>query len=153
MIHFSDVLRVEQVDLHLEGETKSAALSGLFALLHGDDRVSSAPELEAAILLRDAPVLEENGVGICIAHGRTDTVRSLVMVAGRLETPITIPSLKSPLRLLFVAGIPSAFSSEYLRIVGAIARICSNAELLEKLLAVKLPAEFIALLESQLNLV
>ena len=47
-----------------------------------------------------------------------------------------------------VAGIPGAFTSEYLRIVGAIVRICRNKRQLDRILSTKDPDRFVALLSS-----
>lgn len=151
MIHFTDVLGVGQMDLEMEASTQAGAVDHLLQLLRGDARVLEPDKLEEAVRQRNAPALEENGTAICIAHGRTDRLRGVVMAAGRLKEGIPLTETKAPLRLVFVAGIPSSLSAEYLRLVGAIARICSNKELLNKLLTVRDPARFIQLLESQLN--
>ncbi len=150
-LKFSEVLHEKQVFLQLEAASKTAAVSALLAALADDERVSSPQELTDAVIGRDAAALEENGIGICIAHGRTNAVRSLVMAAGKLLTPIVIPEISCPLSLIFVAGIPSAFSSDYLRLVGAIARICSSPSQMERLLATREPSEFIAFLEAHTN--
>jgi hypothetical protein len=50
--------------------------------------------------------------------------------------------------LVFVAGIPGAFTSEYLRIVGAIVRICRDRRQLDRLLTIKEPERFVSLLSS-----
>jgi len=151
MIHFTNVLGVGQTDLSLEATTQAEAVEQLLQLLRGDERVLDPDKLEEAVRERNAPAIEENGTAICIAHGRTDCLRGVVMAAGRLKEGVPVAGAQSPLRLVFVAGIPSALSAEYLRLVGAIARICSSKELLNKLLTVRDPARFIQLLENQLN--
>ena len=50
--------------------------------------------------------------------------------------------------LFFVAGIPSAFTSEYLRIVGAIVRMCRDRRQLRSLLLAKNAERFVTLLGS-----
>jgi mannitol/fructose-specific phosphotransferase system IIA component len=47
-----------------------------------------------------------------------------------------------------VAGIPGTFNTEYLRIVGAIARICQDRHQLDRLLATKTKEDFLQLLEA-----
>jgi mannitol/fructose-specific phosphotransferase system IIA component (Ntr-type) len=49
-------------------------------------------------------------------------------------------------RLVFVAGIPFALNSEYLRVVGTIARLCSNKELVQELLSASRADAFIDIL-------
>ena len=61
--------------------------------------------------------------------------------------------MNAPLRLLFIAGIPAAFSNDYLRMVGAIARICSDAERAQELLDAATPPAFLETLEANLDLI
>jgi mannitol/fructose-specific phosphotransferase system IIA component (Ntr-type) len=99
--------------------------------------------LKKAVELRDAPVVCENGSGLLIAHGRTESVSRLVLAAGRCESPFLVSGSEGAVRLVFVAGIPTAFSSEYLRVVGAIVRVCRNPDDLAALLSAATTAEFV----------
>jgi len=153
-LHFSGVLRPAQIALQLEVDTQSAAVRSLLELLRDDDRVTDFVALEQAVISRNAPALCENGIGLCIAHGRTNSVRSLVMGAARLVNPLPLTGDfcgKGELHLVFVAGIPAYLNSDYLRLVGAIARICSQTEGREALLATGTPEEFLSILEEGLN--
>lgn len=148
MMRLGDVLLPGQVNLALEGADKNDCVLRVAELLRGDPRVKDFDAFVAAVMERSAPAIEENGCGICIAHGRTQGVNALVMAAGRLPEGIYSQETKNPIRLIFVAGIPAAFNSEYLRSIGAIARICCDPERLEGLLSVSTPAEFIEILSS-----
>jgi len=53
--------------------------------------------------------------------------------------------------LVFVFAIPAAMSEEYLRNVGALARICREPEKTDALLAAATPAEFAGLLDAWLG--
>lgn len=151
MIRISNVLKVAQVDLALEATTKEEAVARVLAMFRGDARVAEFDSLKNAVEQRSAAAIEHGQCGICIAHGRTDTLKELVLSAGRLASPLAVPEIGVPLRLVFVAGIPSAFRSDYLRVVGAIARICANPEQIQKLLGVREPSRFIELLDAQMN--
>jgi hypothetical protein len=70
------------------------------------------------------------------------------MAAGRSSDGIVVPGSGERIRLVFVAGIPSAFDSGYLRAVGVIARLCRDRGMLDKLLGVADPARFVELLAS-----
>lgn len=153
-LHFSSVLRPAQIDLRMRATSQQEAVTDLLALLRTDERVTDFARLEQAVITRNAPALCENGIGLCIAHGRSDCLQSLVMAAGRLENPFPLCGefgAKSNLRLVFVAGIPSSLSSEYLRLVGAIARICSQQEGIDLLLEATTPQSFLDVLENGLN--
>lgn len=146
MTPISEILQPEHVNISLAASDKDSAVLAVLARLNGDGRVKDFELLQQKVMERNASCIVENGCGICIAHGRTEAVSSLILAAGRLPDGIACSEIEAPLRLVFVAGIPSAFNSEYLRIVGAIARICRDKHQLERLLAAKTPVYFIELL-------
>ncbi len=148
MISIGEILQPEHVVLTLAATDKVAAVEEVLAKLNGDDRVKDFDELRTSVLARNAPAIAENGVGICIAHGRVESVSSLVMAAGRLSEGFRCKDVRDPVRLVFVMGIPAAFNAEYLRIVGAIARICRDPKQLHRILGVKDSHDFVHLLES-----
>ena len=148
MTPIADVLQPDHVRLRLSAKEPSAAIDEVMATLEGDERVRDFAALRAAVYAQPAPAIAENGCGICIAHGRNELVASLVMSAGRSVEGIIFPKLAVPVKLVFVAGIPGAFTSEYLRIVGAIVRICRNKRQLDRILSTKDPDRFVALLSS-----
>jgi Phosphotransferase system mannitol/fructose-specific IIA domain (Ntr-type) len=130
----SEILHATDVNLALRAGTKVGAVDEVLAQLHGDPRVKDWAALREAIIARDAPALVEGGAGICIAHGRTPAVGELVFAAGRSRDGILCPEVGTGIRLFFVAGIPSAVDSEYLRLVGAIARACRDPREIDRLL-------------------
>ena len=152
-LHFSQVLRAGQIDLRLEAATRAEAVESLLGLLRGDSRILSTEAFEKAVRSRGTPAICSHRFGLCIAHGRTDAVSGLVMAAARLAHPLPMNPDEGNglLRLVFVAGIPSALNTEYLRVVGAIARICGDPETADRLLGTKEPVRFVEILESGLN--
>lgn len=148
MTPIADVLQPEHVVLALAAHDPAGSIEEVLARLEGDERVKNFAALREAVLSQPAPAISENGCGICVAHGRTEAVTSLLMSVGRSAGGIVFPKLTDPVRLVFVAGIPGAFTSEYLRIVGAIVRICRDRRQLDRLLTIKEPERFVSLLSS-----
>lgn len=148
MATIAEILHPDDVNLALAATSKAAAIEEVLAKLNGDARVTDWNALRTAVIKRDAPSIAVNGVGICIAHGRVDSVKSLVMAAGRSQKGVPCPETSDPVKLVFVAGIPAAFDSEYLRVVGAIVRICRDRHQLERLLAAHEATHFVDLLEA-----
>jgi len=146
MTPISDVLQPDHVILALAARDPVGAIEEVLARLDGDERVKNFAVLRDAVLAQPGPAIAENGCGICIAHGRTESVTSLVMAAGRSSEGVIYPGLVEPVKLVIVAGIPGAFTSEYLRIVGAIVRMCRDKRQLDRLLATKDAVRFVALL-------
>ncbi len=130
-----EILHATDVDLALRADAKSAAIEELLGSLRGDARVMNWEELRRVVIERDAPAIEHEGRSICIAHGRTKAVTALTMAAGRSEAGVICPETKLRVHLLFVVGIPATMDSEYLRLVGAIVRVCRDEELMAELLA------------------
>ena len=148
MIPISEILTPSHVNLALAAEDQVSGVQEVLSKLNGDPRVMDWDSLGLAIIGRNAPAISCGPCGICIAHGRTNAVQSLVMAAGRSADGLTSPNIQERVRLVFVAGIPAAFHSEYLRVVGAIARLCHDKALLNNLLSVQDPEKFVSLLSS-----
>jgi len=148
MIPIAEILVPSHVNLALAARGQADGVDEVLSKLNGDPRIQNWEALTKAITTRKAPAIVCGKCGVCIAHGRTDAVNSLVMAAGRSTGGLLSPEVGEPVRLVFVAGIPAAFNSEYLRVVGAIARLCSNKDLLHELLTVQNPEKFIALLSA-----
>jgi mannitol/fructose-specific phosphotransferase system IIA component (Ntr-type) len=146
MISIHQILQPGHVNLSLSSTQIDSAVGEVLASLSGDIRILQWNALKESVLQRNAPAIDAEGCGIIIAHGRTDAVGSLVMAAGRLNEGFPSIDTKENVRLVFVAGIPSALNSEYLRIVGTIARLCSKPELVQKLLSAASPSAFIDVL-------
>jgi len=149
MISISEILTPARVDLKIEAATKEAAVLRVLDLLRGDPRVHDWERLRKAVMERNAPAVEQSECGILIAHGRTNSLSGLVMAAGRLVEPIACAEIGVPIRLVFVAGIPRAVDTEYLRVVGSIVRGLRDKTQRERLLGVKETARFVGLLASQ----
>lgn len=133
------------VRLGLPAATRDEAVRATAELLRGDGRIFSWDEFLASIGPRQVIDLGDGGGGVCLAHGRSDSVRQLVLAASRLASPVKGAD-GSPLSLFFVFGIPLTMSGEYLRAVGALARACGNAKRRAALDAAASPEEFARLL-------
>ena len=77
-------------------EYPEGAVEEVLAKLEGDERVKDLARLREAVLQEAAPAISENGCGICIAHGRTESVTSLVMAAGRSKRVCAFPAWLIP---------------------------------------------------------
>lgn len=150
-LHFGQVLSPSHVHLRLDATTLAGGVETLLQSLRGDERLTDPEALAAAVRQREFPLIEKDGFRLCLAHGRTNTLRGLVMAAARPITPLLCPKTGEHVDLLFVAGIPAAFNTEYLRLVGAIARICGEPENRQLLLQTDSNSAFVQALEDGLN--
>ncbi|MGC1481704.1 MAG: PTS sugar transporter subunit IIA [Chthoniobacterales bacterium] len=145
-MNIEEILLANDVNLALKAKDKRSAVLDLLGKLRGDSRVKDWDALSDSVLDRDAAAICEGDSGICIAHGRTSGVSDLVMAAGRAVPGAPVPEIGEPVTLFFVVGIPAAFDAAYLRLVGAIARVCREPEGMEAMMAAESAEEFVTAL-------
>lgn len=145
-MNIEEILLAEDVNLALKPKDKRTGVLDLLGKLRGDSRVKDWDALSAAVLDRDAAAICEGHSGICIAHGRTAGVSGLIMAAGRAVPGATVPEIGEPVSLFFVVGIPAAFDAVYLRLVGAIARVCRDPDGMEAMMEATTAEDFVTAL-------
>lgn len=147
MITIAEMLLPENVLFDLTAATPAAAIGQVIELLRNDPAVEDFEKLSAA-LIAAAPCAAETGCefAICIPHARTAAVSGMVMSVGRAEPGILFQSCPQPIRYVFCIGLPAALDSEYLRLVGLLARVLRAPESEAELRAATTRAEFVQLL-------
>jgi mannitol/fructose-specific phosphotransferase system IIA component (Ntr-type) len=128
MITLGDILRSQCIDLNLTHTSQDAAIHHMAELLRGDERVNDWPGLLRGIQSRDPCIAGGQEFDICIPHARTDAVNAMVMAAGRSAAGIERGEGKGRVHYVFVIGVPVPQVSDYLRIIGALARIFRHPE-------------------------
>ena len=123
MITIGDILSPKHILLDLRGDTQSRTISEVAELLEDCDKVNDWERFYGGLVECSTCMANESGSGICIAHVRTDAVNSMVMAVGRSLDGILFNEADIRIRLIFVIGVPIALASDYLRIIGALARI------------------------------
>lgn len=124
MLTIGDILHPEHIILNCEASTYGDAIGKIHQRLTQDKRVRDAPGFLEAIRKREGQGSTIIGNGLAIPHARTDTVSGMIMGVGRLNPPICDDM--SEIKFVFLAGVPTALASDYLRILGAITRIFKN---------------------------
>ena len=140
----SSIIDPSLVRLDLEAPDRETALRRTAELLAADPRVGNWEEFWLSIGGRQVVELADAAGSVILAHGRGQAVREVALAAARWAAP------GGP-RLIFVFAIPAAMSEEYLRNVGALARICRQPEKTAALLAAATPADFAGLLNAWLG--
>jgi mannitol/fructose-specific phosphotransferase system IIA component (Ntr-type) len=130
----------DRINLNLTAPDRDAALRASAELLSDDARVGDWDEFWTSIGARQVVDLADCAGHVMIAHGRGKSVAALALAAARWSGP------HGPC-LIFVFAIPAAMSGEYLRKVGALARVCREPEKLAALVSATTTADFAALLE------
>ena len=111
-----------RVRLDLVAGSRDEAVRDVAELLRGDAKIGSWDAFWKSIGPKQIVDLKGCGCGVCLAHGRDGSVRDLVLAAGRMADAAA-PGLP---RFVFVFAIPAAMAEDYLRVVGALARLCGE---------------------------
>jgi mannitol/fructose-specific phosphotransferase system IIA component (Ntr-type) len=134
------LLDPSRVRLDLPADTREGAVETALALLRNDPRLAAWEEFRRSLGPKQVVDLEGSGGSVVLVHGRHVSVKAMTVAAARFSAP-------SAPRLVFVFAIPSAMAEEYLRTVGALARVCREEAKLDVLLSAPTPEAFADVLE------
>ena len=143
MITIGDILSPEHILLDLKVGTHIRAVAKVAELVESDERVNDWERFYKGILEGSSCMANDHGSALCIAHARTTAVNAMVMAVGRSVEGIPLEGQSASVRLVFVIGVPVALASDYLRIIGALARIFRTAKGVQELLSAGTPEEFL----------
>jgi len=116
---------------NLCAETEDDAIFKMLGRLQGHAQVRDLRALSDAIFDRqktDPPLFPG---GIAFPHARTNSVSSLVMVIATCSEPI--PFGETPVRLIFLIGIPKQAGVEYLELISFLARHVRGEHVVDRL--------------------
>ncbi len=139
----------EAVDLDLGGHTKDEILKELIALLKLDEKSESI----LFKMLKRRENLGSTGIGrgIAIPHCRSLVVSNLRVAFGRKTSGLEFTAIdEKPVNFFFlIVAPPLEVSNQYLPVLGKIAQFSKEPDIPERLLKLKQPSEFMALLEEK----
>ena len=102
----------------------------------------------AEILEREHVSNTALGQDVAIPHARTEQCREILVAVGRNSSGIDFEAKDGqPVRLIFMIGTPKQMVTEYLRVVGNLARLLRHATLRQQLLAAPDTATFIKIID------
>lgn len=142
-IALSTLLKKEHVDLGLKAGTRAEALREIADLLAANGQIDNVEKFLAEVEARElsASTLTENGVAF--PHARTDLVDQVVLGIGRSAAGIPWNDAGDLAHLIFLIGVPQKMLSDYLIVIGAIARVTKDNTLRTLLLHAENADEFI----------
>ena len=149
MITITDILLPGHIELDLQQTNHDEAILHVANLLKDDQRVADWPAFYEGLTARPPTFAQAGDFEICIPHARTNSVTSMIMGIGRSLEGIEIPGHAMKMRYIVVVGVPVACAAEYLRIVGALARIFKDPRSEAHLFTAKQPKTFLEILEEK----
>jgi mannitol/fructose-specific phosphotransferase system IIA component (Ntr-type) len=139
----------DAVSLDLRAGTKDEALQAMVGLLRMDER--STQTLLKVLKRRENLGSTGVGRGVAIPHCRSLVATRLRLAFGRHAAGLEYRAIDDkPVHFLFlIIAPPLEVSNQYLPVLGRIAQFAKEPDVPERLMRLKDPAEFFALLEEK----
>jgi len=144
VVNISDLLNPAYIDLNLLATDKESAVKAVAYMGKDHPEIDDFPSFCRAVYEREAAGSTSIGRGIAIPHARTDVLKQMVLIVARCPEGISFGEKDAePVRFIFLVGTPKRMVTDYLRIVGSLARCMKEDGFRQRLLKATTPAEFI----------
>src|SRR5437667_5444453 len=145
-IALSDLVDPKQIALNLRAQTQTDAMREIVDLLVAAGKIDNAEKFLEQLQARERTNSTYAADGIAFPHTRTKLVEEIVVGIGRSETGVPWTDKGEIAHLIFLIAVPERLISDYLVVVGAIARTTKDRPLRTLLLHADNVDEFIATL-------
>lgn len=143
------LLRPAAIQLNLKAREKTAALREVAELLAQCGCVANFDAFFNEILERERVSNTALGHDVAIPHARTEQCSEILIAVGRSPEGIDFEAKDGdPVRLIFLIGTPKQMVTEYLRVVGNLARLLRQDSLRQQLLEAPDTAAFIKAIDA-----
>jgi mannitol/fructose-specific phosphotransferase system IIA component (Ntr-type) len=141
----SPYLQPGNICLSLTKTEKNAALREVAELLKSNGSISDFETFFNEVLERERISNTALGHEVVLPHARTDQVTDIVLAVGRFEHGVDFGAQDhQPVKFIILIGTPKKMVTDYLRLVGALARLMKQDAFRTRLADCRTPAEFIA---------
>jgi mannitol/fructose-specific phosphotransferase system IIA component (Ntr-type) len=145
----SSLLSVDRINLALQATTKTESLREVASLMKDMNCIKDFEAFFRDVLERERVSNTALGHDVALPHARTDQCSEIIIAVGRSPTGIDFEAKDGqPVRLVFLIGTPKSMVTEYLRLVGNLARLLRQNDLRENLLEADSPEAFVKLIEA-----
>jgi mannitol/fructose-specific phosphotransferase system IIA component (Ntr-type) len=141
-----DLVDPKQIALNLRSCDQSDALRELVDLLVAAGKIGSATNFLEELHAREEVNSTYAADGVAFPHARSKLVDEIVLAIGRSEAGVPWSGKGEIAHLIFLIAVPERLISDYLIVVGAIARITKDRPLRTLLLHSESVDEFVATL-------
>jgi mannitol/fructose-specific phosphotransferase system IIA component (Ntr-type) len=145
-MQISSLLKPEQIKLELAQQKRSDAINEVAQLLQSNPNVTNFAGFYEELLARERIESTCLGNEIAFPHARTDSLKGMVLAIGRSTQGVWFENSGESVKLIFVIGTPKRMVTDYLSVVGGLARLLKDASTREQLIAAPTVEEFIATL-------
>jgi mannitol/fructose-specific phosphotransferase system IIA component (Ntr-type) len=139
-----DLLNENQIALELRASTRDDAMEELIQLLANSGKIDNAQKFLEQVCARELTNSTYAADGVAFPHARTDLAKEMSLAVGRSETGIAWTGRGEIAHVIFLIAVPEKLITDYLVVIGAIARATKDQPLRTLLLHAETPQEFIA---------
>ena len=145
-MQISSLLKPEQIKLELAQTKRCNAINEVAQLLQGNPSVINFGGFYEELLARERIESTCLGNEIAFPHARTDYLKGMVLAIGRSPQGVWFETSGQTVKLIFVIGTPKRMVTDYLSVVGGLARLLKDSSTREQLLTAKTTDEFMGAL-------
>ena len=145
-MQISSLLKPDQIKLELDQGKRCNAINEVAQLLQHNPNVTNFAGFYEELLARERIESTCLGNEIAFPHARTDSLKGMVLAVGRSTGGVWFENSSQNVKLIFVIGTPKRMVTDYLSVVGGLARLLKDANTREKLISAPTVEEFIATL-------
>src|SRR5207253_4477416 len=128
-IALADLIYPKQIALNLRAKTQTEALREIVELLVAAGKIDHADKFLEQLRAREATNSTYAADGVAFPHARTKLVNQIILGIGRSEAGIPWTGKGEVAHLIFLLAVPDRLISDYLVVIGAIARTTKDAAL------------------------
>jgi mannitol/fructose-specific phosphotransferase system IIA component (Ntr-type) len=147
-IALADLVNPKQIALNLRARSQTEAMREIVDLLVAADKIDNLEKFLEQLRTREMTNSTYAADGVAFPHARTKLVDQIVLGIGRSEAGIPWSGKGELAHLIFLIAVPERLISDYLVVVGAIARATKDRPLRTLLLHAENVDEFITTLLS-----
>jgi mannitol/fructose-specific phosphotransferase system IIA component (Ntr-type) len=145
-MQISSLLKPDQIKLELDQGKRCNAINEVAQLLQHNPNVTNFAGFYEELLARERIESTCLGNEIAFPHARTDSLKGMVLAIGRSTPGVWFENSSQNVKLIFVIGTPKRMVTDYLSVVGGLARLLKDTATRDQLLGAKTVDEFIATL-------
>ena len=145
-MQISSLLKPEQIKLELAQQKRCNAINEVAQLLQTNSNVLNFAGFYEELLARERIESTCLGNEIAFPHARTDFLKGMVLAIGRSPQGVWFENAGQNVKLIFVIGTPKRMVTDYLSVVGGLARLLKEASTREQLVNAPNVDEFISVL-------
>jgi mannitol/fructose-specific phosphotransferase system IIA component (Ntr-type) len=145
-MQISSLLKPDQIKLELTQQKRCNAINEVAQLLQHNPSVINFSGFYEELLARERIESTCLGNEIAFPHARTDYLKGMVLAIGRSPQGVWFENSGQTVKLIFVIGTPKRMVTDYLSVVGGLARLLKDPSTRDTLLAATTTDDFIAAL-------